>query len=126
MRLSTIAKHSLAGARSPFALSIGAEIRRLRVARGMSQSELGRPLTRSFVSSVEAGNAMPSLPALILLTARLGVSLEAFFGEVNRTLTGMYTAPHDHDQASPDRRRRFRLSPSRSATGSASSGIAPD
>lgn len=48
---------------------------------------MGAPLTRGFVCAVEAGDTVPSLGALVVMTARLGISLEAFFAGVNRVLT---------------------------------------
>jgi transcriptional regulator with XRE-family HTH domain len=55
------------------ALEIGRLIRLERVARGMSQAEVGRPLTRAYVSQVESGRTLPSIPALFHLADRLGV-----------------------------------------------------
>ncbi len=52
---------------------IGRRIRLERTARGMSQAELGRPFTRAYVSQVESGQTLPSLPALFHLANRLGV-----------------------------------------------------
>jgi transcriptional regulator with XRE-family HTH domain len=55
------------------ALEIGRQIRLERIARGMSQADLGRPFTRAYVSQVESGRTLPSLPALFHLADRLGV-----------------------------------------------------
>ena len=52
---------------------LGAEIRRRRVATGLSQRALGEPLTRAYVSAVELGRVCPSLPSLVLFARRLGV-----------------------------------------------------
>src|SRR6476619_1132093 len=94
MPLSTIAKQTAAGPGSPFARALGREIRRLRLARGLSQAELGTPLTRSLVSSIEAGRTVPSLATLVLLTDHLDVTMESVFGSVNRALTQVYTSAH--------------------------------
>jgi len=55
------------------AREIGGRIRLERTARGMSQADLGRPFTRAYVSQVEAGQTLPSLPALFHMANRLGV-----------------------------------------------------
>src|SRR3954453_4103768 len=52
---------------------LGAEIRRRRVATGLSQRALGTPMTRAYVSAVELGRVCPSLPSLVLFARRLGV-----------------------------------------------------
>lgn len=69
---SSIAKHEWA-AETPFARRLGAQIRLLREARGLTQTEMGTPLTRAYVSLVEGGHALPSLPALLLIATRLQV-----------------------------------------------------
>ena len=46
------------------------------------------PLSKGFVSAVEHGRAVPSIPALRLMTDRLGVSLGEFFRGVDRRSTG--------------------------------------
>ena len=53
------------------AVRLGVEIRRRRKALGLSQSDLGTPFTRGFVSAVETGQCVPSLSALVLLADRL-------------------------------------------------------
>lgn len=55
------------------AIEIGRLIRLERVSRGMSQADVGRPLTRAYVSQVESGRTLPSIPALFHLADRLGV-----------------------------------------------------
>jgi transcriptional regulator with XRE-family HTH domain len=40
----------------------------------MTQAELGAPLTRSYVSAVERGRTVPSVPALAHMAARLGTN----------------------------------------------------
>jgi transcriptional regulator with XRE-family HTH domain len=67
--------------------AVGGEIRRMRLERAMTQEELGRPLTRAFVSAVEAGRTIPSLPALQHLVDRLGVPMSAFFERVEDELS---------------------------------------
>jgi transcriptional regulator with XRE-family HTH domain len=60
----------------------GARLRKLRLARGMTQKELaGDRYTHAYVSSIEAGRRMPSRDALDHFAARLDV-------EVDELLTG--------------------------------------
>jgi transcriptional regulator with XRE-family HTH domain len=90
------------------ALAIGRELHRRRMASGLSQASLGRPLTRGFVSAVERGHTVPSIAALALLTDRLDTGLEDFFRGVNEQMTWVYTAGHEHhhDTDPTSRRRR--------------------
>jgi hypothetical protein len=67
--------------------AIGHELRRRRIALEMSQGSLGHPLTRSYVSAVELGHTVPSLPALRLMATRLGLSLSEFFAAVERSVS---------------------------------------
>ena len=62
--------------------ALGATLRRHRVARLMTQASMGYPLTRAYVSAVELGRTVPSLPALTLMVTRLDVTLSQFFTEV--------------------------------------------
>jgi transcriptional regulator with XRE-family HTH domain len=64
--------------------ALGAEIRVRRIGRGLSQAALGWPLTRAYVSSVEGGRTVPSLPALVHLAGRLGVPVSHLFDAVER------------------------------------------
>lgn len=62
-------------ARAPagdLALRVGARLREQRVARGLSQAQLGAPFyRRQAVSAVERGQAIPSLRALVHMAAML-------------------------------------------------------
>lgn len=86
MVMSTITRHNtrwdavLATGR----LGVGRELRRRRLAAGVSQAALGNPLTRAYVSAVETGRVVPSLPALDHMVTRLGTSLSDFFAAVER------------------------------------------
>jgi transcriptional regulator with XRE-family HTH domain len=62
---------------------LGTEIRQRRRAAGMSQADLGRPLTRAYVGMLEAGLVLPSLPALILIADRLGITADELVRAVN-------------------------------------------
>lgn len=104
MGKSSIPKQS-AGERASLAEAIGSELRQRRRSRGLTQRELGMPFTRAFISAVELGYAIPSVPTLAMLAARLDVGLDEFFRGVNQRWTGVYNGPHGHHDP-PSRRRR--------------------
>lgn len=99
MRESSIAKHLILGRDSSFSRSIGAEIRRRRTELGLSQAEVGAPLTRAFVSAVERGHVIPSLPSLLHLASRLRIDAGTLLLVVNGDTTAVYTPPHGNDNA---------------------------
>ena len=70
------------GPGSPFAVVLGSRLRQARKRSHLTQAELGGPLSGAFVSAVERGTIVPSVPSLALLVDRLGLSLEAFFRDV--------------------------------------------
>jgi len=84
--MSSITKHRLTAA-----VSLGGQIKRLRQARGMTQSELGRPLTRAFISAIEHGRCLPSLAVSAMFASRLDVSLDELLEPVKRDLASLYT-----------------------------------
>ena len=56
-------------------MEIGEKIKSLRLAKHMTQAELaGDQITRNMLSLVENGSALPSLPTVIYLSERLGIS----------------------------------------------------
>lgn len=67
--------------------AIGQELRRRRLALALTQGAVGHPLTRGYVSAVELGHTVPSLPALRLMASRLGLSLSEFFAAVEGVLS---------------------------------------
>jgi transcriptional regulator with XRE-family HTH domain len=71
------------GARSAYCAALGAELRARRLAGRLSQRALGSPLSAAYVSSVEIGRVIPSLPALLMMLDRLGVSAPIYFEAVN-------------------------------------------
>jgi transcriptional regulator with XRE-family HTH domain len=79
-----------------WASSLGWEVRRRRLAARLSQGELSAPLTRAYVSQVERGETIPSLPALIVLAEKLGTSADEVLRAVNRTLNSEYPARHEN------------------------------
>ena len=84
--MSTITKHSIGGDGSEFAVLLGLEIRRRRLELHLSQAEVGRPLTRAFLSSVENGRITPSLASLVIIARRLNSTAAAIIGSVERQL----------------------------------------
>ena len=86
MRTSTIAKHLAAGDGTCFSLVLGREIRRRRVALGLSQSAAAWPLSRAFLSSVESGRQTPSLASLLIIARQLNASAATILASVERQL----------------------------------------
>lgn len=84
------------GRASELSSSLGSELRRRRLAARLSQEEMSAPMTRSYVSQVERGRTLPSLPALIVMAERLGTSADEVLREVNRTLNAEYAARHEN------------------------------
>ena len=78
-------------------MSLGVELRRRRLAARLSQDDVSAPLTRGFVSQVERGRTMPSLPALIVMSERLGTSADEVLRAVNRALNSEYAVRHEDD-----------------------------
>jgi transcriptional regulator with XRE-family HTH domain len=78
-------------------MSLGVELRRRRLAARLSQDDVSAPLTRGFVSQVERGRTMPSLPALIVISERLGTSADEVLRAVNRALNSEYAVGHEDD-----------------------------
>jgi hypothetical protein len=79
----------------------------------LTQAAFGAPLTRAYVSAVERGRAVPSIPALEVMLARAEIPLSIFFARieaqmVDQELTGTYDLRHGshRDQEAPSRRRR--------------------
>ncbi len=52
-------------------------------------------MTRAYISQVESGRTLPSLPALIVLAERLGTSADEILRAVNRTLSVEYPDVHE-------------------------------
>jgi len=72
----------------------------------MTQTSVGAPMTRAFVSAVERGRAVPSISALALLVDRLEVPLDDFFKGVKDEMTVMYNPGHEPHRDPASRRRR--------------------
>lgn len=59
-------------ARGDAAARLGARIRQLRLAKGLSQAQLGAPYyTRAHISAVELGKLLPAVTTLVHLARRL-------------------------------------------------------
>jgi transcriptional regulator with XRE-family HTH domain len=86
-----------------FSESLGSELRRRRLAARLSQDEISRPLTRGFISQVETGRTMPSLPALIIIAERLGTSADEVLRSVNQTLNSEYAGRYANRSAAKPR-----------------------
>ena len=84
MAKSSISKPATRGPDLEFATALGHAIRARRQAIGLTQTELGFPLTKGFVSEVERGRTVPSLRSLVLIAERLGVRID----ELLRDLAG--------------------------------------
>src|ERR1035437_3095429 len=87
----------------PDAATLGSRIRELRIRAGLTQAELGSPMTRSFVSAIEHGRALPSLPALLLIAARLDVPVGKLLDQLEWTWRNTYTSVHDGSHPTPPR-----------------------
>ena len=98
--MSSISKPRLDNAS---ARRLGLEIRRRRRSLGLSQSDVGAPFTRGFVSAVETGHCVPSLSALVLIAQRLDTTSADLLDVVKPRLAQVYTREHATRQA-PDRK----------------------
>lgn len=69
--------------------SVGSRIRHLRIARGLSLSELAREsgVAKATLSNIESGEANPTLDTLWHLSVALRVPLGGFFGEAEREVS---------------------------------------
>jgi transcriptional regulator with XRE-family HTH domain len=74
---------------------LGSELKRRRLAAHLSQGQMSAPLTRAYISQLESGRTLPSLPALIVLAERLGTSADEILKSVNQTLSVEYPDEHE-------------------------------
>ena len=95
MGKSSISKHLGRGAGSAFALALGDAVRTRRRRLGLTQLELGHPLSKGFVSAVEHGRTLPSLGAIHLIAERLELPLHELLADVNDRLSEVYTPAHE-------------------------------
>jgi transcriptional regulator with XRE-family HTH domain len=101
VRISIIAKHRQAGRNTQFARLLGSEIKRRRVELRLSQAEVGWPLSRAFLSSVESGRMAPSLPSLVMIAKRLNSSAAAILASVESELEDLVGDGGTEDAALP-------------------------
>jgi len=94
MRMSTICKLSVLRTGAPALLALGARIRGLRLAAGLTQAEAAGPFSAAYVSAIEHGKVIPSLPALVLLATRLEVTPSELLADVNLLVSGGYNPGH--------------------------------
>lgn len=99
MGKSSIANQFGWGPRSATAIELGSRVRESRRRRGLTQTELGYPLSKGYVSALESGLTLPSLGTLWLLSERLGVSVGELMDGVNTNTTESYTLVHDPQTA---------------------------
>ena len=98
MRPSTISKSTVAGRGTRFARTLGSTIRQRRETLGLTQQEIGEPLSKSFISLVENGQVSPSLASLVLISARLEVPAWKLLRVVSQQMTKeSRRAPHERD-----------------------------
>lgn len=84
--------------------TVGLRLRRLRLERGLSQRELSGPgVSYAYISRIEAGERRPSVKALRVLAAKLGVS--AAYLETGREIT----ADEERELALADAELEIRL-----------------
>lgn len=68
-------------------MSLGTKIRELRLANGMTQSELGAGLvTPSMISQIESDKANPSYSVLEAIAVKLKTPLEYFLADIQTQL----------------------------------------
>jgi transcriptional regulator with XRE-family HTH domain len=70
----------------PFELPIGATLRRLRLAAGMSQEQLGLEagVQRNFISLIETGQNQPTISTIAKLARALGMKASELVAEAER------------------------------------------
>ena len=106
MEKSSISKLPDLRPNSEFAHNLGQAIRHRRRARGLTQTQLGHPFTKGFVSEVERGRSLPSLRALTFLADRLEVRVSELLDPVKEDLPGVYTPADANDHAPTPSRHR--------------------
>ena len=92
--MSTIAKHQILRRHSPALLELGGRVRELRRAAGLTQADVAAPFSAAYISAIEHGIVVPSLPALVVLASRLGVEPAELLAGVNFLVPAAYTEGH--------------------------------
>lgn len=98
--------------KNPVFRSVGDNLKRLRIAAGMSQAELAfaAEINRTFVSDIERGLANPSVLTLATLCYVLQVTLSELFSEVESCPPGVVEGRRQNaaKPKQPTRNRRLR------------------
>jgi transcriptional regulator with XRE-family HTH domain/predicted negative regulator of RcsB-dependent stress response len=77
-------------------------LRTARLAAKLTQQELaGETFSKSYISAVEQGRMIPSLPSLSVLATRLGVAMSYLLGESDLELSAAAERPQEPPQPSP-------------------------
>src|SRR4051812_35125039 len=77
--------------RSPMVADVGARIRSLRTAKGLTQAQLADPLyTKAYISMLESGRTRASMKALEHIAGRLGVKPSDLLGGSSSPATPQY------------------------------------
>lgn len=111
MGKSSIANQFGWGPRSATAVELGRRVREQRRRRGLTQSALGHPLSRGYVSALESGATLPSLGTMLLLAQRLGVTVGELIDGTTGTTPASYTLANEPQQANTTARRAKRPRP---------------
>ena len=78
-------------------MALGLEIRARRVALGLSQAAVARPMGRAFMSSVERGRYAPSLSSLLIIARQLNTSAATILEAVDMQLEARDNGNQDED-----------------------------
>lgn len=108
MGKSSIAKQFGWGPRSETAIEVGKRVREQRRKRGLTQSELGHPLSRGYMSALESGATLPSLGTVWLLAQRLGVTVGDLIDGANGSSLESYTLVNEPQTKDASTRRTQR------------------
>jgi transcriptional regulator with XRE-family HTH domain len=76
------------GPGSAFAVALGQIVKEHRRSSGLTQEQIATPATKAFISLVEHGRIVPSLPSLLLIATKLGVPARDLLSQVNARMTG--------------------------------------
>jgi transcriptional regulator with XRE-family HTH domain len=73
---------------APFELPFGAALRRLRLAKGLSQEQLGLEagVQRNFISLIETGQNQPTISTIAKLARPLGLKASELVAEAEREM----------------------------------------
>lgn len=85
-----------------YLIGIGRRIRKLRTEKNLQASELARraDVSKSLISRIENGRAIPSLPVMLSIIAALGEDANTFFDGIPAPRSARYLVvrPDDHEK----------------------------